>query len=68
MSSFSVQGGDPFGDNVKLDQGIMSAFPPGARIISTSRAGQSLWVETIRIEAMLPDGSTKACFKRCYWK
>lgn len=24
MSSFSVQGGDPFGDNVKLDQGIMS--------------------------------------------
>ncbi|CAH0042053.1 unnamed protein product [Clonostachys rhizophaga] len=64
MSSFFVQGVDPFGDNVTLDQGIMSALPPGARIISTSRAGQSLWVETVRIEAMLPDGSTKAYFKK----
>ncbi|VUC26635.1 unnamed protein product [Clonostachys rosea] len=60
MSSFYVQGVDPIGDNVKLDQGIIS----GVRIISTSRAGQSLWVETVKIEAMLPDGSTKTYFKK----
>lgn len=43
---------------------MLPVLPAGCRVLSTSRAGQSLWVETMRIEVELPDGSIRTFFKK----
>lgn len=86
--AYRLEGIDPFGDNVELDEGILNGkskqprrdglcfgvlsltkfqpFLPGlflSVVLNTSCAGQSLWVEAVRIEVELSDGSEQVFFK-----
>jgi fructosamine-3-kinase len=40
------------------------ALPAGCRVLNTARGGESLWVETLRIEVELPDGTEQVFFKK----
>jgi protein-ribulosamine 3-kinase len=40
------------------------ALPAGCRVVNTSKGGESLWVQTLRIEVELPDGTEKVFFKK----
>lgn len=39
-------------------------LPPGSEIVSVRPAGASAWVETVRIDVRLSDGSLKSYFKK----
>ncbi len=40
------------------------ALPIGCRVVNTTRGGESLWVETLRIKVELPDGTEQVFFKK----
>lgn len=40
----------------------ISELPPGARVISASSYGTSLWTRTAQVVTSLPDGTTKNYF------
>ena len=40
------------------------ALPAGCQILNTAKAGESLWVETLRIKVKLPDGTEQVFFKK----
>ena len=40
------------------------ALPVGCRVLNTAKGGESLWVETLRIEVELPDGTSQMFFKK----
>ena len=43
---------------------LVLALPAGCRVLGTARGGESLWVETLRIEVELPDGTEQVFFKK----
>ncbi len=43
---------------------LVLGLPAGCRVLKTAKGGKSLWVETLRIKAELPDGSVQVFFKK----
>ena len=39
-------------------------LPPGSKVVSVIPSGKSFWVETVRIEVLCSDGSTKLYFMK----
>ncbi|KFY36873.1 hypothetical protein V495_07537 [Pseudogymnoascus sp. VKM F-4514 (FW-929)] len=50
--------------NHVVDDNVKAHLPSGSEIISVRPAGASAWVETVRIDVRLADGSQKSYFKK----
>lgn len=40
----------------ELDENVLAKLPSGTKVLSISPSGASAWVQTVRIETVLPDG------------
>jgi len=48
----------------ELDEQVLAALPTDAEILSITPSGASAWVQTVRIECQLKDGTSKNYFKK----
>ncbi|KAL9105925.1 MAG: hypothetical protein Q9227_008985 [Pyrenula ochraceoflavens] len=51
--------------DVPLDDGVLSKFPSGTKILSTQRFGTSEWTTTARLNVQYPDGTREDFFLKC---
>ncbi|KAL9005295.1 MAG: hypothetical protein Q9188_001921 [Gyalolechia gomerana] len=50
--------------NVDIDENVLAKLPEGVKVLSISPSGASAWVQTVRIDTQLADGTSKTYFKK----
>ncbi|KAH0536564.1 hypothetical protein FGG08_006572 [Glutinoglossum americanum] len=64
MSDAGTQKGKSVEKGFDLDDHVLAKLPPGTKVLSIAPHGASLWVQTVRIDTRLPDGTIKIYFKK----
>ncbi|KAL8688735.1 MAG: hypothetical protein Q9218_005423, partial [Villophora microphyllina] len=50
--------------NADIDANVLTKLPDGVKVLSISPSGASAWVQTVRIDTQLVDGTSKTYFKK----